>query len=256
MDTPPLAPVDTIFERDSGREVDLAVCVIAHNYGHYIEETLASIDCQTLADIEVLVVDDASTDDTVERARQWLETSAHRFSATRLLRMTRNCGGPSIPRNVASAQSRSEFLFFLDADNLLYPRCLERLREALANNPEAAAVYPILEKFGDESGLLGTDPWHVDYLKSGPYIDTMALVRRAAWEQVGGFSEMMTYGWEDYDFWLKLAEAGLTAMAIPEILGRYRVHGSSLLRSGDARARAQRLRDEVFARHPWIEATV
>ena len=59
----------------------------------------------------------------------------------------------------------------------------------------------------------------------------MALVARAAWQQVGGYRRMETAGWEDYDFWLKFAEAGFDVVRVPEILCRYRQHGGSMLRS-------------------------
>ena len=72
------------------------------------------------------------------------------------------------------------------------------------------------------------EPW---VLQRGNYIDAMALISKDTWERVGGYRSMPVAGWEDYDLWLKFAEAGFNMIQVPEILGRYRYAASSMLQS-------------------------
>ena len=85
-------------------------------------------------------------------------------------------------------------------------------------------------------------------LRTGNYIDVMALVSREAWRKVDGFSHL-ELGWEDYDFWLKFIDAGFTAAYLPEILCRYRLHGASRT-DKDALPAHELLRQVMAIRHP------
>jgi GT2 family glycosyltransferase len=100
---------------------------------------------------------------------------------------------------------------------------------------------------------MGTDLWNVEKLRLANYIDAMALVRRAAWARVGGYRRMPVTGWEDYDFWLKFAEAGLELVRVPEILCRYRHHGTSMLRTvTNSSATLKALHDDMYRHHPGV----
>jgi hypothetical protein len=96
----------------------------------------------------------------------------------------------------------------------------------------------MIRTFDDETdsalGLLSTGEWSVEDLVRGPYIDAMAMLDREAILQVGGYSTELIqhgwFGWEDYDLWLKLAQAGCRCRLVPAILSSYRVHPTSMLR--------------------------
>ena len=76
----------------------------------------------------------------------------------------------------------------------------------------------------------GGHPWQREQLRAGNVIDAMALVRRSAWEAVGGYSHIPG-GWEDFDFWCKLIEADWHGVLYPQPLATYTQHGSSMLQS-------------------------
>jgi GT2 family glycosyltransferase len=78
----------------------------------------------------------------------------------------------------------------------------------------------------------------------------MALVSRQAWRDVGGYSHIEG-GWEDYDFWCKFVEQGYEAAFVPEMLCRYRVHETSMLRTESARS-YDSMFIEMTLRHPWM----
>ena len=92
-------------------------------------------------------------------------------------------------RNTAFAHARTDFVFLLDADNLLYPRCLERLLGAL-KHCDASFAYCLLEKFGEETGIGNTKPWSPIALQHGNFIDAMVLHRKQAWEEAGGMLQI------------------------------------------------------------------
>ena len=128
-----------------------------------------------------------------------------------------------------------------------------------SNVPGAAAAHTSFEHFRtDTSGrievfdIAASGPLDRERLRRGNYIDAMALVRRTAWIAVGGYSEMDKMGWEDYDFWCKFVEKGLEMVFIPEILCRYRVHETSMLRS-HTNKHADALKWLMMARHPWLD---
>jgi hypothetical protein len=112
------------------------------------------------------------------------------------------------------------------------------------------AAYTQIEFFGDEQKLGFADVWNAEYLKQDNYIDAMALISKQAWRQVGGYTHTEG-GWEDYDFWCKFVENDISVAFVPEILCRYRVHGSSMLRTETARQN-QELSVIMSLRHPWL----
>jgi GT2 family glycosyltransferase len=80
----------------------------------------------------------------------------------------------------------------------------------------------------------------------------MALVSKPAWQQVGGYTQLAASGWEDYDFWCKFVEHGLSCAFVPEILCRYRSHAASMS-NVETNPNAGSLILEMSLRHPWLE---
>jgi glycosyltransferase involved in cell wall biosynthesis len=178
--------------------------------------------------VEIVVVDDGSTDDSASTVQAVIEES--QTAAISLVRHSEN-RGLAAARNTGFLHARSDLVFLLDADNELFPYGLSRLVHTIRDS-DLGFAYGLLAAFGDESKLVSQLPWDVERLCCSPYIDAMALIRRSTWEQIGGYSSGpgdVAYGWEDYQFWLGCAHAGISGRLTPEFVGRYRVrHGSML----------------------------
>jgi GT2 family glycosyltransferase len=197
--------------------------------------------------LELIVVDDHSEqDDSVEVVVAWAKQNKARFNRV-CVHSHRENQGPAEARNTAFRLARGEYVFIVDADNEIYPRAIAALQEA-AQSGGFDATYSQIEKFGSESSIGSADIWNEDEMFQANYVDVMSLVRRDAWEKVGGFSQIDD-GWEDYDFWLKFIDAGLTAAYLPEILCRYRVHDRSRTAT-QAHAAHEDLRNLMAFRHP------
>ncbi|MEP9385693.1 glycosyltransferase family 2 protein [Mesorhizobium sp. KR9-304] len=243
--------LDVIFEsvRDAATAPDLVtVAVSLFNYERFLGKCLDTVSQQLHQHIDLIIVDDASDqDDSLRAAQEWLSANGHRFARALLVRHARN-QGLAQARNTAFTLSRSDPVFVLDADNQIYPRALSRLLGMIQAGNSAA--YSQLEFFGEEKRLGYADFWSQQKFRRGNYVDAMAMVSKASWKQVGGYTPMD--GWEDYDFWCKLIDAGLEAVFVPEILCRYRVHSSSMLRTDTARA-DESVRMQMVSRHPWLD---
>ncbi len=235
-------------QQDGPVPADLvSVCVTVFNYERYLDDCLNSIAAQTHQNLDVVIVDDKSDkDDSLAVAVAWAQEHAARFYRISVLTHPRN-QGPAAARNSAFTHALGESVFIIDADNEIYPRCIARLYAALQDSGFDAA-YSQLEYFGDERKIGSADIWDAAVIAKENYVDVMALIKKAAWQQVDGFSHIEE-GWEDYDLWLKFIDAGLEPGYVPEILSRYRVHGKSRTRT-DAYAAHEQLLAIMAYRHP------
>jgi len=242
---------DIVFQRDQLGPAAVSVVIPLYNYSEFIEEAMDSVKQQSLKSVDLIVVNDRSTDDSLAVAQQWLEGNHHHFNRVVLASNRSNSKlGPS--RNVGFLLAETDYVFALDADNRIGPHCLERCLN-VARESKAAFVYPTLQEFGATTGKIGDLEYTPMRLVSGNYIDAMALVSKAAWRHVGGYRNIR-FGWEDYDFWCRIVEAGLDARHLqgkPQAF--YRVHGNSMLRTttDDTRNKKELIQhlEEV---HPWL----
>lgn len=240
-----------VFRCDELKEAEVTVVIPLYNYARYIVDALESVGRQTLGVIDLVVVDDRSTDESQAVAANWLEKNAGRFNRALLIENGVN-SGLALSRNVGFANSETAFVLPLDADNELLPDCAMRCLETLKRS-RAAFAFPEIAKFGEGEGVFNQGPFLAERFVGGNFIDAMALVRKAAWCGVGGYDHIR-YGWEDYDFWCKLVELGLVGVAVPEVLARYRVHGQSMLKTQtDVTKNKALVVAELERRHRWLK---
>lgn len=252
-------PYQLVFSQSGALVSQVTVCISLYNYQNYIVETLQSVYEQTHFGLDLVVVEDCSTDDSRAIAERWLRENRQRFNAVHLAQHKQN-QGLSAARNTAVSVSATPYVFILDADNLLYPRCVERCLEALEADCQASVSYPIIEKFGEEQALIGNVVWNRDRFKRKNCIDAMSLIRRRDLAVVGGYSELAAVGklgWEDYELWCKFIDRNFYGVPVPEILARYRTHKMSMLNSiSNQQGNIERLHQEMMKLHPWLELPV
>ena len=228
----------------------VAVVIPLYNYANYIVEALDSLLAQTLESFDVIVVDDASTDNSAEVVKEWFRQHQGRFASVSLLRNREN-SRLSLTRNAGIDYSNAEYVMLLDADNALLPECLEKCA-AVLDASTAAAVCPGIELFGMEEGASATNAWQPLQLRHGNYIDAMAMIRKAHWAALGGYTRQ-DLGWEDYDFWCKMVRYGFWGQRLPEMLAKYRVHENSMLRTlTDKEKSHEELARLMSERHNWL----
>lgn len=239
---------------------DVTVVVPAFNAARLIGETLDALLAQVDVSIEVLVVDDRSTDATAAlvKARAAVEPRL------RYLTTPVNCGGPAGPRNLGVREARSEWVAFCDADDLWHPDKL-RLQLACAARTGAELVCTLAESFhdGDRARLLDR-PGRPDAAERHISLWAMLLKNRVATSSVlcrrsvllatpGFNTERGMVAVEDYDMWLRLMSThGVQIRRIEQALVAYRLLPGSLSASKWRQAlKIMRVHREIFALNGW-----
>lgn len=206
--------------RDSIR---VSVVIPVHNGAHYIEGTISSVLASDLRELEIIVIDDGSTDTSASLVR-----SFHDSRITLLQQVA--SGGPSRPRNVGLMHAQASYIAFLDADDVLRPDKLSSTVEALDRHPEAGFAFADFEHIDPDGRIIdasvvasklascaiqSTDlgnSWRLIprlELERGlllrNFIGTSGVVvRKSALAMVGAFDESLVYS-EDLDLWFRLA---------------------------------------------------
>lgn len=205
----------------------ISVIIPTYNYARFLREAIDSALAQTCSALEVIVVDDGSTDDTPRILAGY---------GDRIRSIRQDNQGVSAARNTGIAAARGEYLAFLDSDDVWKPRKLERDIARFGADPELGLVHCGAETF-DNSGktiavfLNGMEGWVArDLLRldrqviAAPGSGTMVPKRVA--EEIGGFDTRLQPS-EDWDFCYRVATR-YRAGFVPEVLVRYRLHGSGI----------------------------
>lgn len=195
----------------------VSVVIPCFNAGLTIDETVSSVLAQTYPGVEIVVVDDGSTDPaTIDRLRN------SSWAKTRII--WKENGGPASARNHGIAGATGEYILPLDADDTIAPTYIEKAVRVLEARPEIGVVYCKAVRFGAESGMWALPDYSERELTIDNVIFVTSLFRRSDWAAVGGFSETLTHGVEDYDFWLKIVgRLGRGVVQLDEPLFHYRV---------------------------------
>ena len=222
----------------------VGVVIPCYNHARDLAEAVGSVAGQNFGDWEAIVVDDGSTDDTTLVAEQLI--AAYPGRSIRLLRQPN--GGPGASRNAGIAATCATYILPLDADDILEPEMLVETVRVLDAHPEVGFVYSDGRMFGEETGVWSGGDYSLDLLRFDSQLLSASLFRRQAWEDVGGFQPDVAY--EDWDFWLRLAEAGWQGWRIALPLMRYRrISGS---RHAANRTRDLVMRAQIMLNHPRL----
>jgi glycosyltransferase involved in cell wall biosynthesis len=201
----------------------VSVVIATRNRRHLLSETIATVQDQTLGDWELIVVDDASTDDTMRH----LET----MDDQRVVTLRQEVHGErSAARNAGLAAARGEFVMFLDDDDLLRPSALDRLVRALRAQPDALAASGacrILQRNGDSVKVYRPADEHTRViwreLLFGWWSNSgQNLYRTATIRDIGGFDPALA-ACEDRRMWLAVARRGPVRL-VPSVVMEYRQH--------------------------------
>jgi glycosyltransferase involved in cell wall biosynthesis len=208
-----------------------SVVIAAFNEEDVITTTLESVQRQTRTDWEAWVIDDGSTDATVERVQPFLEDRRIELVSQP------NAGLPGA-RNTGIARSRGHYVSFLDSDDLMLPDYLEKMGAALDADERAGFAYTDAWSFDTDKHRFRratalarnkppipppADPMETMIeLIARNYLWVAATVRRDVLEAVGRFDEEMRHC-EDLDLWLRILRTGRTAIRPPGVLGIKRV---------------------------------
>lgn len=188
----------------------ISVIIPVYNHAHTIKKCIADVLAQTYKPIEIIIVNDGSTDNFQEVISDFKNSEIKFFNQE-------NKGAPSA-RNLGFAQSKGEYVIFWDADTITQPEMLEKMFGALAANPSASYAYSKF-KFGWKT--MQSHEFDPELLKKLNYIDVTSLIRRSALADLrsgaGPWDESVKR-FQDWDLWLSLLEKNKTGVFVPEVL--------------------------------------
>jgi len=207
----------------------VTVVMPAYNVAPYIGEAIQSVLAQSFADLELLVIDDGSTDDSRAIAEQY----ARHDRRVRVLRKPN--GGISSARNLGLQAASGALIAILDSDDVWLPGYLETQVAILDAQPAIHIVTANAWFLGSRLDGLPARPWPdtrpapdlLQMLADEEAIFIMCIFRRTVYETIGGFDESLRTN-EDYDYWLRAAVAGFRFHRNDAPLGRYRRRDDSL----------------------------
>jgi glycosyltransferase involved in cell wall biosynthesis len=208
-------------------EPAVSVIVPCHNGGRFLDDLCDSLAAQTFRDFETIVVDDGSTEDETRRKLAGLDPSI------RVLHQERKWLAGA--RNAGFGAARGEFILPLDCDDRLDPSFLAETVTAMHTAPpDVGFAFAHVRLVGDMDGVM---PRHFNgfdqlFLNQLPYC---MLMRRSAWQAAGAYDEAMRDGGEDWEFNIRLLQAGFRGTEIAKPLLIYRVSREGMLMSRTAR---------------------
>jgi glycosyltransferase involved in cell wall biosynthesis len=213
---------------------NVSVVIPCYNHGEFLPEAVGSVLAMQRSDVELIVVDDGSTDERTAK-----EMDALRAKKIRVVRQENQ--GLSGARNAGIRASNGRYILPLDADNHLRPGYVDHGIRILESQPQVGIVYGDAEYIGTRTGRWHVGPFTAARLMHWNFIDACAVYRREVWEQNHGYDDSTIL--EDWDFWLGALEHGWKFVYVAEILFDYRVaHESMVTRKSEPEIKAQTAR--------------
>lgn len=246
------------------------VIITTYNSGNFIIETLESILKQSYPNIELIIGDDASTDDTMEKVRFWLEKdhNRNRFSNVRIVEVPENTG-PSVNANRTLQIANGAWVKFLGADDTLLPHCISDNMKYVSENTKTRVLFSKINLYRDtfeEKNFLFTTPNEISpdsiiwdersaesqykmlLLSDRIHFTPSVFLHRETLLSVGGFDERFKF-MEDYPLWLNLTRNGHKLYFMDKVTVNYRRHAKAINNTGiDYLVNPNYFRQENFRR--------
>lgn len=219
----------------------ISIIIPCKDYEQFVKEAIDSAVKQTYPNIEIIVVDDASVDHSVDVIES--------FPEVKLIKHIVNKGLPAT-RNDAIREAKGKYIIPLDADDTLFPQAAEKIIEAYTS-PDIGIVRFGLVTFGDvPKSEVSMPPPNLTLLSEleNNQIYVSSSFPKTVWDIVGGYSEDFNDGWEDWEFWIKIMRSGYRVATINEPLFFYRIHPFSKGRTRPAE-KSRRSRNMLIHKH-------
>lgn len=220
----------------------VSIIMPCYNQGQFIDEAIQSVLANTYKNIEIIVVNDGSTDEFTNKHLNSLN-----YEKTTVY-VTKN-QGVVIARNFAIEKANGEFILPLDSDDKISDNFIEECVKVFLTKQNVDVVYGETELFGEETGIFKIPPYSVrNELRCNCIVNT-AMYRKSDWELIGGYSLRMKGGYEDWDFWLSFTERNKIFYKVDFIKYLYRIQMFSRNKKAMRRFRGRFLCWKILYNH-------
>ncbi len=206
--------------------IKVSVIIPTYNSSKYIREAIVSVLNQTYKNIEIIVIDDGSEDNTNDVLKDYIKSGAIEY-------FYKKNQGQASARNFGIKKSRGEIIAFLDADDLWLPEKLEKQIKKLQTT-SADICFTDVEVFGKTESAGKRFSQIAEFhqgeilkslIRTNFLVNSSILMKRAVFEKIGFQNEKRIYrNIEDYDYWIRAALDGINFVYLPEALTQYRIH--------------------------------
>ena len=199
----------------------VGVIIPCYNYGVYLNEAVDSVLKSTYSPIEIIIVNDGSTDNTEEVVREIMTRNDN------VSYIYQNNQGPSVARNNGIKRTKAKYILPLDADDKISDDYIEKAVDVLENDTDVKIVYCNALFFGEKQGKWKLTKFSTKELLVRNMIFSCALFRKEDWIKTGGYSHELLGGWEDWEFWISMLKDGGCAFQLKITGFFYRIHPGS-----------------------------
>lgn len=206
----------------------VSIITPAYNAERFIGETIESVLEQTYTNWEMIIVDDASTDQTAKIVQDYMKKDAR----IRFIQLNKN-EGSAVARNTAMREAKGQYLAFLDSDDLWFEHKLEKQLRFMQENEIAFSFtkYVRMKEDGKVTKAIVDAPKVVDYEELMKQCVIGCLTVMLDRSKIGDLKMPNIRTRQDYAFWLKITRKGFLAYGIPEVLAKYRLVENSISRN-------------------------
>lgn len=208
---------------------DFSVVIPCFNLGELLVDAVDSVLRQSIESVQIIVVDDVSTDPSTIKVLKGLEKSVTVVYAE-------ENGGVAKARNIGVELAKADYVLCLDADDTIEPTYLEKAKSFFEMNDKVGIVSCWAKYFGGANSTWKPQaPITLERTLVGSPIPTASCFRKSAWKQVGGY-EPRIRGYEDWEFWINLIKNGWLVEIVPEALFNYFVRPGSKVNTSNKNA--------------------
>lgn len=198
----------------------VSVIIPTYNGAAFLPEAVESIDAQHYQNLEIIIVNDGSDDNSLDVAHHLAEKHAH----LNIRIIDKKNGGLADARNAGIKVAKGEWILPLDCDDRFEPVFLKHAAHVIKTKPEINLVFANILKFGASDKTWTPPEYSWEELQKRNTFPYASLYRRELWELAEGYNPSIPWGAEDWNFWLSCASFGLKPFRIESPLFRYRVH--------------------------------
>lgn len=203
----------------------ISIIIPSYNQQDYLADAIESALSQTIKPKEIIVIDDGSTDNSPEIARN--------YKGVKVISQVNK--GLASARNTGIMNAKGSWILPLDADDILQDNAIDKITEAIKENPDVDVIGLSFKCFGkaQDNVILMDNPKIEDFL-TGNRIGYCSAIRKSKLLEIGGYSPKMTWGYEDLALWINLLYRGAKIVTLKDILWLYRTKENSMITTAQA----------------------
>ncbi len=223
----------------------VSVIIPCYNQAIFLSETLLSVLAQTYSNWECIIVNDGSTDDTVDVANSFLKRDG-RFSLISIPN-----GGLANARNVGIRASSGLYVLPLDSDDIIAESYLSDAISVFSEHKNIDIVYARARLFGKVDREWHLPSFSPEKMLAQNCVYCSAMYKREMYNQTVGYNSNMKYGFEDWDFWLSMIELGANFYMLDKVLFFYRIRSASMRTAMDS-SKLKFSRKQIWENHKQL----